>query len=167
MEKQQKNTVQQKVQQGTETVKSQHVSNPFIDPTAQRQVNPFIDVTQRKKNPFLSQSKQDVPVQMTRGEGGKDEKEPPKTFCQKPLLAEGTSFGGGFISGMGQQFNPAFRTEGHSEVLKANEGNCPVKTFDKENSHARNYPYEGSYSKLGDMGITAHKGYGWIKDKFS
>jgi hypothetical protein len=165
MEKQQKNTAQQKVQQGTETVKSQHVSNPFIDPTAQRQVNPFIDVTQRKKNPFLSQSKQDVPVQMKPGEG--DEKEPPKSFCQKPLLAEGTSFRGGFIAGMGQQFNPAFRTEGHSKALKDNESNCPVKIFDKENPYARNYPYEGSYSKLGHIGITAHKGYGWIKDKLS
>lgn len=84
----------------------------------------------------------------------------------KPFWVSGP--GKGFIPFMGAQFDGQYRDQRHKELLdKIPEDQCPVKTFHQENEFASKFPYEGSKSRLGDTGISAHRFYNGFKNLFS
>ena len=84
----------------------------------------------------------------------------------KPFWVPGP--GKGFIPFMGAQFDGAYRDPQHKKLLDdIPEDQCPVKTFHQENDYAARFPYEGSKSKLGDAGITAHRFYNGVKNLFN
>lgn len=81
----------------------------------------------------------------------------PIQMNRRPFMHGGWQ--GDFISTMGNQFDPSFRTQEHTAALARMRGRNIFSTFHHENPHAAAYPMAGARSGLGMMGIAAHRAY--------
>lgn len=81
----------------------------------------------------------------------------------KPFFVPGP--GRGFIPFMGAQYDAAYRSPEHHELLTGIPADqCFLKTFHQENDHASQYPMQGSRSIVGDLGIGAHVFYNSLRN---